>query len=325
MTTTTAPGRSLSRGMRSVLNGEHAILGGIVVLVVVFFAITSPVFFSARNMSNLASSIAVLAILAVGQTFVIISGGIDISVAAQLGFLSIIAVDLSHSLPYWLVVVLIVLAGAVIGLVNGVMIAWVRVSPIITTVAMLQVLSGLSLVLTGGQPRRNFDPEYTALGTGSVLGVPSIALLAAGVLIVGAVLLNRSSLGRYAVAIGGNSEAARLSGIKVKPFTASTYILNSAFVALAAIALSSRTGSGLPDLGAGMEITTIAAVFIGGVAWGGGRGSMLGVLLGVLLIGVIGNGLDLNSVNSNVQTIITGLLMAAAVALGMLRKRRGAR
>lgn len=324
MTTATAPG-AVSRGGRSVLSGEHAVLGGIIVLVVVIFAITSPVFFSARNITNLASSVAVLLILAVGQTFVIISGGIDISVAAQLGFLSIIAVDLSHSLPYGIVVILIVLAGAFIGLINGVMVAWVNVSPIITTVAMLQVLGGLSLLLTGGQPRRNFDPEYTALGTGSVWGIPSIALLAAGVFLLGALLLTRSTLGRYAVAIGGNSEAARLSGIQVRPFTAATYVLNSAFVALAAIALSSRTGSGLPDLGAGIEITTIAAVFIGGVAWGGGRGSMLGVLLGVLLIGVIGNGLDLNSVSSSVQTIITGLLMAAAVALGALRKRRAPR
>lgn len=312
---------SVVRRARSMVNGEHTILGAIVILVVVYFAATAPMFFSGRNMSNLASSVAILAILAVGQTFVIISGGIDISVAAQLGFLSIAAVDLSHQVPYGAVVVLVVLLGAVIGLINGVMIAWVKVSPIITTVAMLQVLTGLSLVLTGGQPRRNFEPEYTALGTGVVFGVPAIALLAAGVLLVGGLALNRSTLGRYALAIGGNSEAAFLSGIKVKHFTASTYVLNSVFVALAAIALSSRTGSGLPDLGSGMEITTVAAVFIGGVAWGGGRGSMMGVVLGVLLIGVIGNGLDLNSVDSNVQTIVTGLLMAAAVALGMLRKK----
>lgn len=314
--------RGVAHRLRSVVTGEHAILGGIIVLVVVYFAVTSPVFFSARNMSNLSSSVAVLAILAVGQAFVIISGGIDISVAAQVGFLSIVAVDLSHVLPYWAVIVVVLLAGALIGLVNGVMISWVRVSPIITTVAMLQVLTGLSLVMTGGQPRRNFEPEYTALGTGSVFGIPSIALLAAAVMILGAFLLNRSTLGRYAVAIGGNSEAAYLSGIRVKGYNASTYVLNSVFTALAAIALSSRTGSGLPDLGAGIEITTIAAVFIGGVAWGGGRGSMLGVLLGVLLIGVIGNGLDLRSVNSNIQIIITGLLMAAAVALGMLRRKR---
>lgn len=295
---------------------------GIIIVVVVFFALTSPVFFSVRNVSNLSSSIAVLAMLAAGQLFVIISGGIDISVAAQIGFLSIVAIDLSQTLPYAVVVPAVILCGALIGLVNGVMVAWVKVSPIITTVAMLQVLSGLSLLMTGGQPRRNFEDDYTALGTGSLLGIPVIALLALAVVLLGGFLLNRTSLGRYAVAIGGNSEAAYLSGIKVKPFTAATYVLNSAFVALAAIALSSRTGSGLPDLGAGIEITTIAAVFIGGVAWGGGRGTMMGAVLGVLLIGIIGNGLDLNSVNSNIQIIVTGLLMAVAVALGALRKKK---
>lgn len=308
-------------GLGSVIRGEHAVLIAILLVVVAFFALSSPVFFTGRNVQNLSSSIAVLAILSAGQLFVIISGGIDISVAAQVGFLSIVAIDLSQTLPVGVVVVAVILAGALIGLVNGVLIAWVRISPIITTVAMLQVLSGLSLLLTGGQPRRNFTPEYTALGTQSVAGIPLLALLAAAVMLLGAFLLNRTTLGRYAVAIGGNTDAAYLSGIKVKSFTAATYVLNSVFVALAAIALSSRTGSGLPDLGAGIEITTIAAVFIGGVAWGGGRGTMMGALLGVLLIGVIGNGLDLNSVNSNLQIIVTGLLMAAAVGLGMLRNR----
>lgn len=309
------------RRMRRLIAGEHAILVGIIILVVIYFALTSPVFFSVRNVSNLSSSIAVLGMLAAGQLFVIISGGIDISVAAQIGFLSIIAIDLSQTLPYAVVVPTVIVCGALVGLVNGVMIAWIKISPIITTVAMLQVLTGLSLLMTGGQPRRNFEDDYTALGTGSVVGVPFIAILSAAVILLGGFLLNRTALGRYAVAIGGNSEAAYLSGIKVKPFTAATYVLNSSFVALAAIALSSRTGSGLPDLGAGIEITTIAAVFIGGVAWGGGRGTMTGAVLGVLLIGIIGNGLDLNSVNSNVQIIITGLLMAVAVALGSLRKR----
>jgi ribose/xylose/arabinose/galactoside ABC-type transport system permease subunit len=314
--TVATPGR-----LGSLLRGEYAVLIAILLAMIVYFALTSPVFFSARNAQNLGASLAVLAILAAGQLFVIISGGIDISVAAQVGFLSILAIDMSQTMPVAAVVPTVIICGALIGLVNGVMIAWGRISPIITTVAMLQVLSGLSLVLTGGQPRRNFTPEYTALGTQSLAGIPLLAILAAVIMLFGAFLLNRTTLGRYAVAIGGNSEAAHLSGIKVKAYTAATYVLNSIFVAVAAVALSSRTGSGLPDLGAGIEITTIAAVFIGGVAWGGGRGSMVGALLGVLLIGVIGNGLDLNSINSNIQIIITGLLMAAAVGLGMLRDR----
>jgi ribose/xylose/arabinose/galactoside ABC-type transport system permease subunit len=304
----------------AVLRGEHAGLLAILVVVAAYFAITSEYFLSSRNVTNLISSMAVLAILATGQLFVIVTGGIDISIAAQIGVLSIVAVDLSQSIAYPLALLLVVLLGAAIGLVNGLMIVLLKISPIITTVAMLQALSGLSLLLTGGQPRRNFSNLYTMLGTDSLLGVPLIGLLAFAVLLVGALLLNRTPLGRYSLAIGSNSEAAYLSGIRVRTITASTYVLNSVFAALAAIALSSRTGSGLPDLGAGIEITTIAAVFIGGVAWGGGRGSVVGALLGVLLIGVIGDGLDLKGVNSHVQVIITGVLMAVAVALTAMRR-----
>src|SRR5699024_4925559 len=149
-----------------------------------------------------------------------------------------------------------------------------------------------------------------------------IAMLSVAIILVGAFLLNRTKMGRYTVAIGGNRDAAYLAGIKVRSYEASTYVLNSIFVALAALALSSRTGSGLPDLASGIGITTIAAVFIGGGAWGGGRGTMFGTFLGVLLIGIIGNGLDLNSVSSHLQTILTGVLMAVAVGLGAMRKRR---
>jgi ribose transport system permease protein len=306
--------------LMDVLKGDHVVLLAILVTVAAYFSITSEFFLTSRNVTNLISSMAVLAILATGQLFVIVTGGIDISVAAQLGPLSIIAVDLSRSISYPLTLILVVLLGAAIGLVNGLMIVVLKISPIITTVAMLQALSGLSLLLTGGQPRRNFSDLYTALGTESLLGIPLIGLLAGAVLLIGALLLHRTPLGRYALAIGSNTEAAYLSGIRVRTTTVATYALNSVFVALAAIALSSRTGSGLPDLGGGIEITTIAAVFIGGVAWGGGRGTITGALLGVLLIGVIGNGLDLKGVNSHVQVIITGVLMAVAVAVTALRR-----
>ena len=306
--------------LMDVLKGDHVVLLAILVTVAAYFSITSEFFLTSRNVTNLISSMAVLAILATGQLFVIVTGGIDISVAAQIGLLSIIAVDLSRSISYPLTLILVVLLGAAIGLVNGLMIVVLKISPIITTVAMLQALSGLSLLLTGGQPRRTFSDLYTALGTESLLGIPLIGLLAGAVLLIGALLLHRTPLGRYALAIGSNTEAAYLSGIRVRTTTVATYALNSVFVALAAIALSSRTGSGLPDLGGGIEITTIAAVFIGGVAWGAGRGPITGAPLGVLLIGVIGNGLDLKGVNSHVQVIITGVLMAVAVAVTALRR-----
>lgn len=323
--TTTMPAqasgvRSRFRAANS-LTGQHAGLVVILVVMVVYFSLATEFFLTGLNVTNLIASTAVLAILATGQLFVIVTGGIDISIAAQTGFLSIVAVGLSQSMPYILVLLTVVLLGAFIGLVNGCMIVLLKISPIIATVAMLQVLAGLNLLLTGGQPLRNFSPLFTALGTKSIAGIPLIGILAAVVLLLGALLLNRTALGRYSLAIGSNVEAAFLSGIPTRAVEAGTYVVNSVFVALAAIALSSRTGSGLPDLGAGLEITTIAAVFIGGVAWGGGRGTVTGILLGVLVIGILANGLDLKGVNSHVQVIVTGVLMAVAVAFTALRRR----
>lgn len=319
---TTQPTRMGGRlRLKSSMTGQHAGLVLILILMVSYFSLTTQFFLTGLNVTNLIASTAVLAIMATGQLFVIVGGGIDISIAAQAGFLSIVAVSLSDKLPYILVLVSVVLIGALIGLVNGCMVVLFKISPIIATVATLQVLVGLNLLLTGGQPLRNFSELYTALGTESIAGIPLIGILAAAVVLLGALLLNRTPLGRYSLAVGSNAEAAYLSGIRTRAVTAGTYVLNSAFVALAAIALSSRTGSGLPDLGAGIEITTIAAVFIGGVAWGGGRGTVTGVLLGVILIGVLGNGLDLKGVNSNVQVIITGVLMAVAVGFTALRGR----
>ena len=299
---------------------EHLVLIGVLVAMAAYFLLAEPLFGSSRNMQNLASQCAVLAMVAAGQLFVILGGGIDLSVGAQVGALSIVAVELSLTMPLVLAFVCTIAAGCLVGLVNGLMITRLRISPIIATVATLQILTGLTLAYTKGLPRRNFDPLYTALGTDAVWVLPLAALLALAVFGLAAFILKRTTFGRYTYAVGGNAEAARLSGINVRAVTLGTYVLCSFFTALGAITLSSRTGSGLPDLGSGLEITAIAAVFIGGIAWGGGRGTALGAMLGVLLIAMLGNGLDLLAVQTNVQTVVTGLLMAAAVGLGQIRR-----
>ncbi|GAA1859776.1 sugar ABC transporter permease [Pseudonocardia ailaonensis] len=286
----------------------------------VFFVIAEPLFGSSGNLQNLASQSAVLAMVAAGQLFAVLGGGIDLSVGAQVGLLSIIAVDLSHILPLGLVFLATLAVGCLVGLINGLAVTRLKISPIIATVAMLQILTGVNLAYTKGLPRRNFDPLYTALGTQKILGLPIAAILAVVVAIVAAFVLRRTVFGRYTYAIGGNSDAALLSGINVRSVKLGTYVVCSLFAALGALTLSSRTGSGIPDLGSGLEITSIAAVFIGGIAWGGGRGTVLGAMLGVILIAMLGNGLDLLSVQTNVQTIVTGILMAAAVALTQLRR-----
>ena len=285
----------------------------------VAFLITQPLFGSGANVQNLLRQGSVLAMLASGQIFVILAGGIDISVGGQVSLLSIVAIVLSQQLPVPLALILTVGIGCCIGLINGLLVAFARVSPIITTVATWQLMVGFSLWYTNGLSKRNDSGDYGTLGGSQVWFIATPTLLAIGVALVAWVLLNRTRFGRYTYGIGGNAEASRLSGVNVRGVTVLTYVVCSFFTAVGAITLSSRVHSGLPDLGGGMEIATIAAVFIGGVAWGGGAGSVVGAILGVALISILSNGLNLAAVSSNVQTMVTGGLILVAVILNNLR------
>lgn len=286
-----------------------------------YFTVTEPLFASSANVQNLARQASVLAMLAAGQIFVVLAGGIDISVGAQVSLLSIVAVVFSDEMPLLLALALTVLVGCGIGLINGLLVAVCRISPIITTIATWQLLLGFSLWYTNGLPKRSFDSAYTWLGRSEIWFLATPTVLAIALVAVAWLLLNRSRLGRYVYAVGGNAEASRLSGVPVRSVVISSYVVCSLFTAFAAITLSSRVSSGLPDLGNGLEIAVIAAVFIGGVAWGGGAGSVLGAVLGVLLLSTLSNGLDLNAVSSNVQTMINGALILLAVGLNNLRRR----
>lgn len=290
-----------------------------VIGLVVAFLIVEPLFGSGANVQNLFRQGSVLAMLAAGQIFVILAGGIDISVGAQVSLLSIVAVVFSEMMSLPVALVATVLIGCVIGLINGLLVAFARISPIITTIATWQLMVGFCLWYTNGLPKRNFNSDYAVLGGSQVWFVATPTLLALGVIIVAWVLLNRTRFGRYTLGVGGNAEASRLSGVNVRAVTIGTYVVCSLFTGIGAITLSSRVSSGLPNLGSGLEIATIAAVFIGGVAWGGGAGSIVGAILGVALISILSNGLDLAAVSSNLQTMITGGLILLAVGLNNLR------
>jgi ribose transport system permease protein len=296
-------------------------LGLLVALVglCIAFQIVEPLFGSGANVQNLFRQGSVLAMLAAGQIFVILIGGIDISVAAQVSLLSIVAVVFSHELPVPLALVLTVLVGCVIGALNGSLVAFVRISPIITTIATWQLMRGFALWYTNGLQKRNDSADYAVLGQSEVWFLATPTVVAICVVVVAWILLNRTRFGRYTYGIGGNAEASRLSGVNVRAVTVGAYVVCSLFTAIGAITLSSRVSSGLPDLGSGLEISVIAAVFIGGVAWGGGAGSLIGAILGVALISVLSNGLDLAAVSSNIQTMVTGGLILLAVGLNNLR------
>ena len=303
---------------------EYIGLLAFLVAMCAYFAATEPLFTSGPNLQNLARQASILTMLVAGQIFVVLAGGIDISVGAQVSLLSIVAVVLSLEMALPLALLLTVLVGCAVGLINGLLVTVARISPIITTIATWQLLLGFSLWYTNGLPKRNFDSDYGWLGGSKIAFLATPTLLAIVVVAVAWFLLNRTSFGRYTYAVGGNAEASRLSGIRVRGVLIMGYVVCSLFTALAAITLSSRVSSGLPDLGNGLEITAIAAVFIGGVAWGGGAGSVIGAVLGVALLSVLSNGLDLNAVNSNIQTMVIGALILLAVGLNNLRRRRHA-
>ncbi|MEA2366096.1 MAG: ribose transport system permease protein [Thermoleophilaceae bacterium] len=294
----------------------------LLVLLCVFFWTQNSVFATGTNIQNLASQSSVLAMMAAGQLFVVLAGGLDLSVGAQVSLLAICAVKLSLVTSLPVAMLLTVLIGCGVGLVNGVLVARMGISPIIATLATWQVVFGSLLVWTHGLPSRNFSEQYNTLGSDNLGPIPVSALLAAAVVFLAWFILRRTSFGRYTYAIGGNAEAARLSGINISAVTIGTYVICSAFTALAALTLSSRVGSGVANLGTGLEVTTLAAVFIGGVAWAGGAGTAGGVLLGALLLSVLSNGFDLMSVSSETQTIITGVLIAGSV--GVAGRRRAA-
>lgn len=307
-------------GASRIYRSQEAVLFLIVLSLAVAFGINESVFWSGVNLQNVSRQGSVLMMVAVGSIFPILIGGIDLSVGGQVSMLSIFAVQLSHNMPVPAAFLLVVGAGIGIGLVNGLLVTYGRISPIIATLGTWQMMVGFTLWYTKGLPVRNFSDTYRWLGAEKVWFLPAATVLALGVVFVAWIVLNRTRYGRYVYALGGNFEAARLSGVRTTFVTISAYVTCAIFTSLGAITLSSRVGSGLPGLGGGLEIQAIAAVFIGGVAWGGGAGSVIGAALGVVLVTVLGNGLDLAAVSSDIQIMITGFLVVLAVGINARRR-----
>ena len=299
---------------------QEAVLFMIVLALAVAFGFYESIFWSGVNLQNVSRQGSVLTMVAAGSIFPILIGGIDLSVGGQVSMLSIFAVQLSHNMPIPIAFLLTVGAGIGIGLVNGLLVTYGRISPIIATLGTWQMMVGFTLWYTKGLPVRNFSDSYRALGADNVWFLPAATLLAISVVLVAWTLLKRTRFGRYVYALGGNFEAARLSGVRTTFVTIAAYVTCAIFTSIGAITLSSRVGSGLPGLGGGLEIQAIAAVFIGGVAWGGGAGSVIGAVLGVALVTILGNGLDLAAVSSDVQTMITGFLVVLAVGINARRR-----
>ncbi|WP_329368148.1 ABC transporter permease/substrate-binding protein [Streptomyces sp. NBC_01483] len=303
---------------------DNGALTALIALVIAMTALSGD-FLTTDNLLNIGVQAAVVAILAFGSTFVIVSAGIDLSVGsvAALSATVLAWMATSEGVPVWIAVILSVAVGIACGLVNGFMVAYGKLPSFIATLAMLSVGRGLSLVISQGSPIA-FPSSVSHLGDtlGGWLPVPVLVMVAMG--LITAVILGRTYIGRSMYAIGGNEEAARLSGLRVKKQQLAIYALSGLFAAAAGIVLASRLSSAQPQAAQGYELDAIAAVVIGGASLAGGTGKASGTLIGALILAVLRNGLNLLSVSAFWQQVVIGVVIALAVLLDTVRRKAGA-
>ena len=302
-------------GPRSWQVGRYALLLALAAVVVVT-AIGNPRFLSTNNLLNILFQISTLGVVATGQTTLLVSGGLDLSAGANLSVAGLAAgLTILATGSTMLGVLAGLILGMVIGCANGLLVASNRANPFIITLGTMTFLQGVAIVISGGSPVNGAGALFDLFGLGSTFGIPNPAYVFALVLAATWLLLGRGVLGRYAYAIGGNEEAARLSGVPVARVKIALYALNGFIVGIAAVLLTGILDSGLPNMGTGYELRAIAAVVIGGTPLSGGRGSVLGTLGGVLLLGLVSNSMNLLGVGANYQSAVLGLIITAAVLL----------
>ncbi len=286
-------------------------------------AIASNVFLTASNLLNVLQQVSINFVIAIGMTFVIISGGIDLSVGSNIALtgllLAIMMKTWSLSVP--VAIALALLFSSLIGLINGGLIAFLNLPPFIATLGMMSIARGAAYTVTGGAPIYTLPAAFTGI-SGRVANIPLYAILIMAIVFaLGWYILRYTRVGRFTFAIGGNESCARLSGINLNSVKCFVYIVSGLCCGVAAILLTSRLDSALPTNADGQEMDAIAAVVIGGTSMKGGEGSMIGTLIGIMIIGVIANGLNLLGVAQGPQKMVKGLIIVIAVIIDVLRRR----
>jgi erythritol transport system permease protein len=330
-------------------NGALVVVGKILVqlrafialfLLFGFFATVNDSFLATGNLVILTKQVAINAILGIGMTFVILTGGIDLSVGSIVGLAGMIAGGLINEgliLPMfgvvvyfnvWIVILLALIVGMLVGLANGIIITRFNVAPFIATLGMLYVARGLALLSADGSTYPNLvgDPAlgntgFPLLGSGTLLGLPFSVWIMIGLTIVAIFLANKTPFGRQVYAIGGNERAAQLSGVRVKGVTLMTYVISGFCSAIVGLIIASQLVSAHPATGETFELNAIAAVVLGGTSLAGGRGTVFGTIIGAFVIGVLRNGMVLEGLSSFLQTVITGVVIILAVMVDQLQVR----
>lgn len=297
----------------------------VLVLLIAAFSFLSPNFLDANNLFNILRQVTTLGIVAVGFSFVLLTGGIDLSVGYQISLYVVICGLLmaEYELPWPLAITIVLVLGIGIGLINGLIITLTGVAPLIVTLSMMTILNGVSYLISKGLPISGFPSEFTVLGQGAVIGIPVSVIVLLIVWAVGYFIANKTSTGRYFYAIGNNIEASRLSGVNTRRTLLFVYAICGFFTAIGAVLLLSRLNSAQSATGAGFEFSVLTACVLGGISVMGGRGSLFGAFIGVLIVGVLDNGLVLLNVSEYVQLVIKGAILLTAVIYDAMSKNPG--
>ncbi len=326
---TFATSASVYRLLRSDASQRFLAFGALIALFVVF-SVASPNFFQFSNIVGILLATAVNGILALGVTFVIISGGIDLSVGTTMTFAAVMTGVLitNMGLPIPIGVLGGLLAGGLAGFINGTVISRMKIPPFIATLGMFNATKGLSLVISDLTPIYFNDAAgFRDIAMGSVIGIPGFEIPNAvwimfGAAVIASLVLSRTVLGRYTFAIGSNEEAVRLSGVPVAWWKTAVYVVCGLFAGLAGVVIAARLNSAQPSLGAGYELDAIAAAVIGGTSLSGGEGTILGTVIGAFIISTLTNGLRILSVPQEWQLVVTGAIVVLAVYLDLIRRRQ---
>jgi ribose transport system permease protein len=311
---TTGSGLSAARQFGTII--------GLLVLSIVLWALT-PHFLTVQNLLNIAQQTSINAIVAVGMTYVILSGGIDLSVGSIVALSGVtLGAVLQDGQAAPVAILAAIGVGVACGLVNGALVSWGGLPPFIVTLGMMSVARGAALLVTEGRPVSGFDAGFRSLATGEVLWIPSPVLVTALVYVLAHLVLTQTTFGRYVYAIGGNEEATRLSGVHVRLHKTLIYAVSGLMSAVAAIILTARLNSAQPIAGMMYELDAIAATVIGGTSLMGGEGTLAGTLVGALIMGVLRNGLNLLGVSSFLQQIVIGGVIVGAVLVDTVLKRQ---
>ena len=307
------------------LGSNGSVLGIVIALAALCLDLTiaSPVFLTVSNFLNVFQQISINFVVAVGMTFVIISGGIDLSVGSNIALSGLLMGILmkNYDVPVPVTILACILFSGLIGLVNGALISFLDLPPFIATLGMMSIVRGAAYTVTNGQPIYTFPKGFTAISS-RVGGIPLYStLILIAVFLLGWYILRYTRIGRFTYAVGGNENCAKLSGINLKKVKCFVYVVSGLCCGVAALLLSSRLDSAVPTNADGQEMDAIAAVVIGGTSMSGGEGSMLGTLIGILIIGIIANGLNLLGVAQGPQKMVKGLIIVIAVIIDVIRRR----